>query len=870
MAKNIIYLASLLLSLTLTAQNVDFENSILVTATVDGDALLLEWPNTAGVSSYFIKKREKGQANYKPLVSLPGTATSFRDTNVVKGKIYEYHITRQNSTSNVAAPIAAGIEVSPVHFRGGVLLVIESSLEAALSTELDQYESDMWNEGWTVSRIWVHSQATVDSVKQAIKAEAMLNNDIRTVVLIGRVPVPYSGYLAPDGHTPDHLGAWPADVFYGDLDGTWTDNSVNVTGASGTRNDNIPGDGKYDNSSLPGKVELEVGRIDLSDLPAFGKTEVELLQQYFAKNHAFRSGAQPYLKRGLIQNNFGSYAEAFGQSGLNNFVRFFGRDSVKYLPYKTTLQQDQYLCSYGCGAGNYQGASGIGSTSELVNENHQTIFTMLFGSYFGDWHNTNNYLRAALASGQTLTNCWAGRPVWHIHHMAVGETIGYGTKISQNNSSEFPAGNGATGVHVALMGDPTLTLLPFSGMENIKAEVVRDSVKLQWATSEKNIEGFFLYRKTKTAPKFELIATLTANDTAFTDACVLTGAYSYLIRPFRTEITGSGSYVNVGSGHHIAAEVSYNNLPEIKLDYSLEYDVLHFNAEAINGKLTKISSRELNFEGDSLPNSIYYEKDGDHKLCFTFQNQCITKDSCITFTTTSSLPDLQVDVDVAQCPDNKGRIQIRVITEKLPFKVKWSNGDSSLVLENLEAGEYSFEVTTSSGRKGSFGPYSIEIPTPFDIEYEIKPCDVALDNGQIIISDIKGGTPPYVLAINGKEITLPDTLGDLAPGDYFVVIYDQNNCAFDTFISVSRLSLTQEFNTVSPIMYIDENGQWQLKAGNEGTIIRVIDISGKLLFNGDFETASQYMQGASVPSCLYLISAINKAQKQNLLFYKWH
>lgn len=44
------------------------------------------------------------------------------------------------------------------------------------------------------------------------------------------VPVAYSGDINPDAHN-DHKGAWAADIFYGDLDGRWTDTLINNTSA---------------------------------------------------------------------------------------------------------------------------------------------------------------------------------------------------------------------------------------------------------------------------------------------------------------------------------------------------------------------------------------------------------------------------------------------------------------------------------------------------------------------------------------------------------------------------------------------------------------------------------------------------------------
>jgi len=105
---------------------------------------------------------------------------------------------------------------------------------------------------------------------------------------------------------PSHLGAWPADLYYGDVNGIWTDNSVNKTDSDDPRNDNIPGDGKFDQSNIPSPVELEVGRVDMFDLPAFNpRSEKDLLRQYLIKDHNFRHKLVTTVRRGLVRDNFG-------------------------------------------------------------------------------------------------------------------------------------------------------------------------------------------------------------------------------------------------------------------------------------------------------------------------------------------------------------------------------------------------------------------------------------------------------------------------------------------------------------------------------------------------------------------------------------
>ena len=91
----------------------------------------------------------------------------------------------------------------------------------------------------------------------------------------------------------DHLGVWPADVYYGDLDGVWTDNIIKLQQKLLAHAMTMYRE--MASSTTPaslGAVELEVGSTDLSDLPAFPKVRPELLRQYFDKT--INSGVVPY------------------------------------------------------------------------------------------------------------------------------------------------------------------------------------------------------------------------------------------------------------------------------------------------------------------------------------------------------------------------------------------------------------------------------------------------------------------------------------------------------------------------------------------------------------------------------------------------
>ena len=208
--------------------------------------------------------------------------------------------------------IHAGIEAAPIS-EDRVLILIDETQTGPLEKHMGTLRADLESEGWTVEiqsvpRTEDFDGAAVENIRSVIKAAASADGPtLTTVMLVGRIAVPYSGRMAPDGHTPDHVGAWPADAIYGDLDGTYTDNVINSPNTQRPKNNNVPGDGKYDQSLIASDLELAIGRIDMYDMPQFEASETELLQAYFTKNHAFRSGQFEMITGGIIDDNFGAY-----------------------------------------------------------------------------------------------------------------------------------------------------------------------------------------------------------------------------------------------------------------------------------------------------------------------------------------------------------------------------------------------------------------------------------------------------------------------------------------------------------------------------------------------------------------------------------
>jgi MBG domain (YGX type)/Bacterial Ig domain len=562
-----ICLASVCLELSALALSVS-NYSVQVSATVQTNPpqITLSWPADSLATGYDLYRKTRDATDWGSSSGLAANATNYVDSNVVVGGAYEYRIVKHASSFVGVGYIYAGIEAPLVESRGTLVLVVDNSQSSSLTTELARLQQDLVGDGWTVLRhdvprmavdpastsssVWAARSNELASVKALIQADFNANPaSVSALLLFGHVPVPYAGDLAPDAHFY-HTGAWPADVYYGDMNGVWTDSSTSDTNASDTRNWNLPGDGKFDQTTLPSDVELQVGRVDFANLPTFPQSETALLRQYLNKDHNFRHKVFAAQRRGLIDDNFGlSAGTPFAMNGWGNFAAFFGASNISTGGWLSTLGAQSYLWGYGCGPGTYTSASGVASTSDFVTVDTQVIFTMLYGSYFGDWDSQNDFLRAQLATATyTLASAWAGQPNWFFHHMALGEPIGFSARLTQNNNGITYLANGYSRyVHIALMGDPTLRMHIVAPPTNLVA-VANGSggVDLSWNASLDTVLGYHVYRAPTAAGPFTRLTTNLVGGTGYTDPAVTTNVY--MVRAVKLEVSGSGSYYNASQG----------------------------------------------------------------------------------------------------------------------------------------------------------------------------------------------------------------------------------------------------------------------------------------------------------------------------------
>lgn len=387
-----------------------------------GEGILLEWENNFPglVQSWSIKRKRRCDAGWLPIVTLPGSANSYLDLKsdewfhpeyFFHGTSFEYCVeslavnSYPGAVKRTAGYVYAGWDTFPVHSRGQILLIVDGtkmpSTGETFEPEYKRFKEDLIGDGWQVIEQILGEQHIVDvpldlpeellglgpngwpedpgelegivedtfgpwkgaveHVKGLVESANNLSGDLNAILLIGDVPVPYSGRVPIDGH-PEEEGAQPVDLYYGviDSDSVWTDNEYLFNRYAEDPGDfiqrrahhNFPGDGKFDfdtfytPAGVP--VDIPVSRIDFSDMwvmegqdpdgdvgTADDLTEMELYKAYFDKNHAYRHGEWDVGRQAVVERNGAGYSQHYFQPMTLSFepAQFsplVGRSNIEY------------------------------------------------------------------------------------------------------------------------------------------------------------------------------------------------------------------------------------------------------------------------------------------------------------------------------------------------------------------------------------------------------------------------------------------------------------------------------------------------------------------------------------------------------------
>ena len=571
-----------------------------------------------------IFRRVSGSEDWGQPIATNYAFPLYRDQAVLPGLAYEYRIWDTTSFDFsglnrlvLQQHLTAAIDLPPVHDRGKVIMMIESTISAPLATEITQFKSDLVGDGWQFSSLLVSRQNDDDLElnKNAVKLiKSLINLEIEpnrtnVVIMLGHVPVPMAGFTASDGHDnqpqnrPDHRGAWTADGYYGSTNKNyWTDVGPTViNNLDSPQNSNLPDDGKFDQDTLPQPFGIAVGRIDFARMTAFinapylpgfpnhdsRSVEIELLRQYLNKNNRYRHGTLTFESRMAGFRGFGQNRDtATGFYNAQNLsAALYGLDEKHFINMRGIPQR----VSYGFGfneMNSFNSGTQLGwehlnasnsynhRTSDFTDlENEPRIaFQLYYGSYFGDWNlKVDNWLKALLCTPNSgLAAIYYYPNKWRLEKMGLGAPIAVGMQefndlSKYTNYGVLPNGTILPFYHpvlapprmLSILGDPTLRAHILPPPHSPSATVQARRVTLTWQAPP-NTAGlqYHIYRSSNgiEGDFIHLTSISPVSGNTWTDTVAPLGQKLYSIRAAKPQITGSGSYINLSQAAFITVE----------------------------------------------------------------------------------------------------------------------------------------------------------------------------------------------------------------------------------------------------------------------------------------------------------------------------
>jgi len=186
---------------------------------------------------------------------------------------------------------------------------------------------------------------------------------------------------------------------------------------------------------------------------------------------------------------------------------------------------------------------------------------------------------------------------------------------------------------------------------------------------------------------------------------------------------------------------------------------------------------------------------GDYTVRVKDANGCV-QERIFTMSEPDELTIEDALVNESQCYDDRnGSIELNIRGGVEPYSYQWSTGATTKNIIGITSGTYSVLVTDANGCQVQ-GNYSLAEPALFKIDPQMQDISCIGANDASISLNIEGGIEP--VAIRWSNGASTETITDLGPGEYNVLVTDDKGC-----------TIQQTFNIIEPLAlkldaYIEE------------------------------------------------------------------
>lgn len=231
-----------------------------------------------------------------------------------------------------------------------IMVIVNSGIHNSILGGINQYIADLESQNYQVILITT-SGGTPQNIRSLLQNETNLFG----AVLIGDLPVPWYQIIETwDGGATYEYEEFPCDLFYMDLNGTWTDTKHYD---SSSRSFVDGADDIYESHTGAVQPEIWIGRLTASTLNSGNETD--LLNNYFDKNHQYRIGQNSLNTRAItyIDDDWSSWTTCGLNLVYDDVTVVNEKEITRGSDYKNRLD-DNYLWIHLC-AHSWPGGHGF-------------------------------------------------------------------------------------------------------------------------------------------------------------------------------------------------------------------------------------------------------------------------------------------------------------------------------------------------------------------------------------------------------------------------------------------------------------------------------------------------------------------------------